>query len=338
MHFISNRTCRTVMMKTRNKVLISSLVMLQAMSSHAFAETDKQTITISTGSVSGVYYPVGGAICRLLNKTTNEHHLRCTVDSSEGSLSNIERLRNHQTTLAIVQSNIQQHAYNGTNEYQQTGAFPELRALFGLYKESFTIVVRNDKNIQSLQDLKGKRIDLGNPGSGERVSMDKLLAHLHWSTKDFSNTSELKADDRAQALCDNKIDAFVYMVGHPNGVIREAANNCNATILPIDSSTLSAFLAENKDYTATTIPKKLYRGVDADTQTFGVVATLVTTESAEQSVIYQVVKSTMEHMSILERGHSVLRNLEPEDMSKTGISIPYHKGASQYYREAHIGM
>ncbi len=303
----------------------------------AYAD-DTVNITLTTGSVSGVYYPSGGAICRLLNKSQRQHHIRCTVTSSEGSISNINRLANNEADIAIVQSDIQQHAYNGDAEFAETGPMPQLRALFSLYTEAFTIVARADSNINSVYDLKDKKVDIGNPGSGERVSMEHLMTQMGWTNDSFNYVSELNADDRAQALCDGKIDAFVYMVGHPSGVLREATNSCDTRLIGLPSTVTGSLLQIYPEYTNVTIPGGLYHGNDDDIQTFGVTATVLTTDKLDENIAYQIVKSTMQNLLQLERIHPALKNLDPTKMTNAGITVPLHRGAQRYYQEAKIPL
>lgn len=303
----------------------------------AFAD-DTVNITLSTGSVSGVYYPSGGAICRLLNKSQRQHHIRCTVTSSDGSISNIQKISDHETDIAIVQSDVQQHAYNGDSEFANAGPMPQLRALFSLYTEAFTIIARADSDITSIYDLKDKKVDIGNLGSGERVSMEHLMAQMGWTNESFHYVSELNADDRAQALCDGKIDAFVYMVGHPSGVVREATNSCDTRLIGLPTTVTGSLLQIYPEYTKTTIPGGLYHGNDDDIQTFGVTATVLTTDTLDENIAYQIVKSTMENLLQLERTHPALKNLDPKKMTNAGITVPLHRGALRYYQEAKIPL
>lgn len=306
-------------------------------SSSAFAAAPVN-LTISTGSVSGVYYPAGGAICRLLNKSQKQHQLRCSVTTSEGSIANIQKLRNNEVPLAIVQSDIEQHAFTGATEFAQSGPIPQLRALFSLYSEAFTLVVREDSRISQLSDLVSKRVDIGNPGSGERATMELLMQQLNWKQTDFSQISGLHADERAQALCDNQIDAFVYVAGHPNGAIREATNSCDAKLLPLPPEQIASILKAHPEYSAATIPGGLYRDNDTDTATIGVTATLLTTDKLDDETAYQVVKAAMENLEQLERSHPALKGLKPENMTHIGLTVPLHPGAARYYREHNIKM
>ncbi|WP_051448937.1 TAXI family TRAP transporter solute-binding subunit [Tolumonas lignilytica] len=294
------------------------------------------SLTISTGSVSGIYYPAGGAICRLVNKSLRQRIPRCSVITSEGSVANIEKLRNKQVPLALVQSDVQQHAFAGTHEFSTKGKMPQLRALFSLYSEAFTLIAREDSKINLMTDLIGKRIDLGNAGSGEQATMQLLMNQLNLKPADFAAISSLNADERAQELCDNQTDAFIYVVGHPNGAIREATNNCDTKLISIPQEQIQSLLSNYPEYHAMTIPGGLYQGNDADVNTFGVSATLLTTDELDDETAYQIVKATMENLTQLERSHPALKGLKPEDMANVGLTIPLHPGAIRYYQEHHI--
>ena len=180
-------------------------------------------ITIGTGGVTGVYYPAGGAICRLVNKDRAEHGIRCSVEATGGSVYNINTMRAGELDMGVVQSDIQYNAYKGEGaEFKEAGPFEELRAVFSLHPEPFTVVARADSGIQTFDDLKGKRVNVGNPGSGQRATMEVLMAAKGWKMSDFALASELKSAEQAQALSDNNVDAIVFTVGHPNGSIQEA--------------------------------------------------------------------------------------------------------------------
>jgi TRAP transporter TAXI family solute receptor len=306
-------------------------------SGNVFAATPIN-LTISTGSVSGVYYPAGGAICRLLNKSQKQHQLRCSVTTSEGSIANIQKLRSNEVPLAIVQSDIERHAFTGTSEFEHSGQMPQLRALFSLYTEAFTLVVREDSNISQLTELVGKRIDLGNVGSGERATMELVMQQLNWKPTDFTQLSGLHADERAQALCDNQIDAFIYVAGHPNGAIREATNSCDVKLLSLPADVVDNILKAHPEYSAATIAGGLYRDNDSDIKTFGVMSSLLTTDKLDDETAYQIVKATMENLNQLERSHPALKDLKPENMTHNGLAVPLHPGAIRYYREHNIKM
>ncbi|WP_371410793.1 TAXI family TRAP transporter solute-binding subunit [Vibrio penaeicida] len=291
-------------------------------------------VTIGTGGVTGVYYPTGGAICRLVNKGRKDHGIRCSVESTGGSVYNINTIRAGELDLGIAQSDWQYHAYNGSSKFEDKGPFKDLRAVFSVHPEPFTVVARADAGIKTFEDLKGKRVNIGNPGSGQRGTMEVLMGELGWTMKDFKLASELKASEQSKALCDNKIDAMIYTVGHPSGAIKEATTSCDSVIVEVSGPTVAKLIADNSFYRVATIPGGMYRGNAEDVQTFGVGATFVSSTDVKEKVVYEIVKAVFENFDTFKRLHPAFNNLKKEEMAKDGLSAPLHAGAAKYYKEA----
>lgn len=294
----------------------------------------QEFITIGTGSVTGVYYPAGGAICKLVNQERKDHNIRCSVESTDGSIYNVNSIRSGELDFGIVQSDWQYHAYNGSSEFKDHGPYKKLRAIFSLHSEPFNIIARADSGIKNVKDLAGKRVNIGNPGSGDRATMQVVMDAFGWTTQSFKLTSELKGSERSQALCDNKIDAFIYMIGHPNGAIKEATTACDAKLVPATGSEIDKIVKTHPYYAYTSVPAGMYRGTDQDVKSFGVAATLVTSSDISDDVAYNVAKAVFENFDSFKRLHPAFANLKKEDMIKDGISIPLHPGAIRYYKEA----
>ncbi len=290
-------------------------------------------ITIGTGGVTGVYYPTGGAICRLVNKGRKDHGIRCSVESTGGSVYNINTIREGELEFGVAQSDWQYHAFNGTSKFEEAGAFEGLRAVFSVHPEPFTVVARADAGIASFDDLKGKRVNIGNPGSGQRGTMEVLLEAKGWSTDDFALATEMKAAEQSAALCDNQIDAMVYTVGHPSGSIQEATTACDSVLVTVSGDAVTGLINDNPFYRSATIPGGMYRGNDGDTATFGVGATFVTSDAVSEEAVYVVVKSVMENIDAFRKLHPAFAHLEPKDMATAGLSAPLHPGAAKYYKE-----
>jgi len=310
---------------------IASAALVAALSIPAFAA---EFVTIGTGGVTGVYYPTGGSICRLVNKGKKEHGVRCSVESTGGSVYNINTIRAGELDMGVAQSDWQYHAYNGTSKFKEKGAFKELRAIFSVHPEPFTVVARNDSGIKNLNDLKGKRVNIGNPGSGQRGTMEVLMKAKGWDKSSFKLASELKSSEQSKALCDNKIDAMVYTVGHPSGSIKEATTTCDTTLVNIAGPAVDKLVNDNDFYRTATVPGGMYRGNAVDTKTFGVGATFVTSSNISEKVIYNVVKSVFENFDAFKKLHPAFANLKKEEMIKDGLSAPLHRGAIKYYKEA----
>jgi uncharacterized protein len=291
-------------------------------------------ITIGTGGVTGVYYPTGGAICRLVNKDRKEHGIRCSVESTGGSVYNLNTIRAGELDMGVAQSDWQYHAYNGTSQFENQGANKDLRAVFSVHPEPFTLVARKDAGINSFDDLKGKRVNIGNPGSGQRGTMEVVMQTKGWTRDDFAFVSELKAAEQAQALCDNKIDAMVYVVGHPNGSIKEATTSCDTVLVPVTGPDIEKLIADNSYYRVATIPGGMYAGNPEDVTTFGVGATFVSSTNTPADTVYQVVRAVFENFEDFRKLHPAFANLKKEEMAKDGLSAPIHDGALRYYKEA----
>ncbi|MFQ5994695.1 MAG: TAXI family TRAP transporter solute-binding subunit [Acidiferrobacterales bacterium] len=291
-------------------------------------------ITIGTGGVTGVYYPTGGSICRLVNKGRKQHGIRCTVESTGGSIYNLNTIRAGELDMGVVQSDWQYHAYNGTSRFKDKGAFRELRAVFSVHPEPFTVVARKDSNIKKFKDLKGRRVNIGNPGSGQRGTMEVVMNAMGWTKGNFSLASELKSAEQSKALCDNKIDAMVFTVGHPSGSIKEATTSCDSVIVSVTGRPINKLVKENDYYRHATIPGGMYRGSPNDVKTFGVGATFVSSTRTKGDTVYWVVKSVFENFDSFKKLHPAFANLQKKQMAKDGLSAPLHEGASRYYVEA----
>ena len=320
-------------MKLKSRLIISGLT-LAATIAIAPAVQANSFITIGTGGVTGVYYPTGGAICRLVNKGRKEHGVRCSVESTGGSVYNINTIRSGDLDMGVAQSDWQYHAFHGTSKFKDAGPFKGLRAVFSVHPEPFTVVARADAGIKNLMDLKGKRVNIGNPGSGQRGTMEVLMDALGWTKASFALASELKAAEQSSALCDNKIDAMVYTVGHPSGSIKEATTTCDTVLVNVTGAAVDKLVKENDFYRKATIPGGMYRGNPDDTQTFGVGATFVSSTAVDSNTVYQVVKSVFENFEDFKKLHPAFNNLVKSEMIKDGLSAPLHDGAKKYYQEA----
>lgn len=313
------------------KLAITAIAGATLMATSAIAQT--KHVVIGTGGQTGVYYQVGGAICRLVNKGTANHDINCT-HTTGGSVTNINGLRSGNLDMGVAQSDWQFHAYNGTAPDQfPEGAYKELRSVFSVYPEPFTVVARTDSGIKTFADLKGKKVNVGNPGSGSRGTMEIVMDKMGWTMDDFAVASELKSSEQAAALCDGKVDAIIFTAGHPNGFTQEATTTCDAIIVPVDNAETQALAADNPYYALTTIPGGMYKGTDTDTVTFGVAATFVSTTNTDSEVVYQMVKAVFENFKRFKKMHPAFANLKESDMISKNLSAPLHEGAVRYYKE-----
>ena len=304
------------------------------LASPAETQAQQKFITIGTGGVTGVYYPTGGSICRLVNKNRKVHGIRCTVESTGGSVYNINTIRAGELDMGVAQSDWQFHAYHGSSKFKAKGPFKGLRAVFSVHPEPFTVVARADSGIKNFNDLKGKRVNIGNPGSGQRGTMEVVMEALGWSKSDFALASELKSAEQSSALCDNKIDAMVFTVGHPSGSIKEASSSCDSVIVEVSGPVIDKLVNNNSYYRHATIPGGMYRGSPSDVKTFGVGATFVTSTDVPTDTVYHVVKAVFENFDQFKKLHPAFGVLQKNQMVKDGLSAPLHDGAAKYYKEA----
>jgi len=326
-------TTQTIALRTYIMRAIASFILLIGFAFQAFAESGTQVI-IGTGAPNGVYYPAGGAICRLINLNRSKHNIRCLVESTGGSVFNMYALRNDEINFAIVQSDWQYSAYNGKGLFADGPAYRNLRSVFSLHSEMFTVAVSADANIGSFDALKGKRVNIGNPGSGMRAIMQDLIDIKGWSTSSFKEVSELKPDEATDAFCAKKLDAVVFAAGHPNGLIQKLTNECNARLISMNGKEVEALLTKNPYYARTVIPGGMYKNNPQNISTFGVRATLVTDASMSDDTVYAIVKSVFENFDDFKTLHFVFANLDKSRMISSGLTAPLHDGAVRYYREA----
>ena len=301
--------------------------------SHSVDAAEQQFVSIGTGGVTGVYYPTGGAICRLVNKGRKEHGIRCSVESTGGSIYNINTIRSGELEFGVAQSDWQYHAYNGTSKFQDQGPFENLRAVFSVHPEPVSILARKDANIKNVTDLKGKRVNIGNPGSGTRGTWEVLEGALGWSRDDLRLAAEMKSAETAQALCDNKIDAYFWLVGHPSALTQETLSTCDATLVNAVDPAIDKLVEENSYYRTAVIPAGTYPGQDEDITTYGVGATFVTSADVPDEAVYVLVKAVFDNFDDFKKLHPAFKNLKESEMIADSLSAPLHPGAEKYYKE-----
>lgn len=291
-------------------------------------------ITIGTGSRAGVYFQVGRAICRLLDAGTEDHGLTCSAPTTAGSIFNLESIRAGLSQLGVAQSDWQYHAVRGSDRFAAAGPDPDLRALFSVHGEPFTIVARRESGVRRLQDLAGRRVNVGNPGSGQRATMDVVMQAMGWTLKVFSLANDLPASQQSLALCHDRVDAMVYTVGHPNPSVGQAAGLCGSVIVEVKGPEIDKLVAENPFYAYTEVPGGIYVGNPQPVATFGVKATVVSSAGVDADTVYTVVKTVFENLEAFKKMHPAFGTLEPGRMVRDGLSAPLHEGALRYYREA----
>ena len=314
------------------KALATTAALAAAMVS-APAVAQQKFVTIGTGGVTGVYYAAGGAICRLVNKDRAKHGIRCSVESTGGSVFNVNTIKAGELDLGFTQSDVQYNGVKGIGQFTDAGPVSDLRAVFAVHPEPFTVVARKEANIGKFEDFKGKRFNVGNPGSGTRSSMEEMLSAMGWKLSDFSLASELKADEHGPALCDGKVDGFFYGVGHPSANIQDPTTSCGAKLVSLTGPVVDKLVADKPYYAKVTIPAGLYPNNPQATNTYGVLATVVASSKTPADTVYAVTKAVFDNFDEFKKLHPALANLSPQNMIKDGLSAPLHEGAARYYKE-----
>ncbi|AKX45895.1 C4-dicarboxylate ABC transporter substrate-binding protein [Thiopseudomonas alkaliphila] len=296
-------------------------------------QADDKFVTIGTGGQTGVYYVAGQSICRFVNRDTKTTGIKCNAPASGGGVANVNGIRSGEFNFGVMQSDHQYKAMEGLAPFEKEGAMDDIRAVFSLQSEVFTILARRDAHIANFDDLKGKRVNVGNPGSGQRDTLEEIMAVKGWSKKDFALAAELKPAEQASALGDNNIDAMTYFVGHPNGAIQEATTTVDSVLVPVTGEAIDQLLAEKSYYTKAEIPGGVYKGNDNPTPSIGGKAVLTTSAKVSDDTVYALVKSVFDNLDRFKKLHPAFKDLKEEEMIKAGLSAPLHDGAVRYYKE-----
>ena len=317
-------------MKRSTRLAAAAVIAFASFAAPALAQ--QKFVTIGTGGVTGVYYAVGGAICRLMNKNRAETGLRCSVESTGGSVFNVNAIKAGELDFGLAQSDVQFNAAKGEGQFKGN-ADPDLRAIFSVHPEPFTVLARPDAGVKQFADFKGKRFNIGNPGSGTLLSMEELLKQLGWTKADFALAAELKADEQGTALCDNKIDGFFYGVGHPSAAIQDPTIACGAKLISLTGAAVDALVKEHPYYAKADIPGGMYANNPNPTKTYGVLATVVTSAKVSDDTVYALVKAVFDNFDEFKKLHPAFAVLDPKAMITNGLSAPLHPGAVKFYQE-----
>ena len=297
---------------------------------------EQRFVTIGTGGVNAVYYPTGGAICRLVNEARKTHGIRCYVEATKGSVSNVKNVRDRELDFAVVQSDVQYYAYNGrTENFRDDGPYKDLRSVFSIHSEPVTLVARQDSGIRHIRDVKGKRHNIGNPGSGTRGTWNVVERALGWRRGDLRPATEWTSTEQSQALCDNKIDSYFWLVGHPSANTEQATANCPAVIAEVSGPEIDRLIKNHPYYRYATVPGGIYRGNPSDIQSFGVAATFVTRADMPEDIVYEMVMAVFreDNFKNFKSQHPAFSRLTREEMVQEGLTAPLHPGAERAFKE-----
>lgn len=291
----------------------------------------KRQASIGTGGVTGVYYPTGGAIAKLVGSGGD---LTLTVQTTGGSVFNINAVVAGELDFGIAQADRQHQAVQGLAEWADKGPQGKLRSVCSLYPEMVTLVAADDAGIRSLSDLKGKSVNIGNPGSGQRGNALDVFRAVGIDPETDLSAEGLKASESASMLQDGRIDAFFYTVGHPNGAIKEATAGQRRKVRFVPIEEVGTLLSDSPYYAPAEIPIEYYPKAvnDADVPTLGVMTTLVTSADVPEEIVYDVTKAIFSNLETLRGQHPALAGLQREKML-LGLSAPIHPGAARYFDE-----
>ena len=318
-------------MKRLATILSAAALLILSQSGSSFGRT---FVTIGTGGVTGVYYPTGGAISRMINKKSAQYKIKATVESTAGSVYNINAVLGGDLEFGVAQSDRQYQAYHGIAEWAKSGPQKNLRAVFSIHPEAITLIAASPSGIKSVSDLQGKRVNIGNPGSGQLQNSKDVLAAFNLGL-DMFNAEQVKAVEAPGLLQDEKIDAFFYTVGHPNGNIKEATSGrIKVKIIPIQGKGVDELLRRTPFYAKATIPSRFYPNAEnrADVESIGVKATFVCAKALDEKIVYAVTREVFENLAEFKKLHPAYAVLTKENMLQ-GLSAPIHRGALRYYRE-----
>jgi len=289
-------------------------------------------VVIGTGRPGSVYFPLGDSICRVFNLDSPARGLRCAAYPSRGPVANIESLHDGSIDIGIVQSDVLSDAISGHGPFASQGPDSELRVLFTGQTEAFTIVARRELEIRAATELRGKRINLGSPGSGERVSMNRVMAALGFAPTDFAAARELPLARQHAAFCANELDAIVYMVRHPNGLVDDVIRTCGGVLVDVSGPQIESLLESHAEYSRSVIPGNTYVSNPEAVATLGVRTAIITTARLPETVAYEITKALFEHIDDFRRLHPDFATLLPRDMVPGAAGVPVHTGAARYYR------
>lgn len=322
---------------SRPSRILATAAALASLVAGAAAAQDRQFINIGTAGVAGGYFPAGGYICNMVNRSRSAlgHNIRCSVEATGGSVANMRALRGGDLDIAFSQADWQYHAFNGSSSFAEEGPNPDIRFLFSLQAEPMHVVTRPDTGITDFAALRGRVVNTGNVGSGTEATITAAL-ELYGETPAsfFGQEAKLTSREQAQALCDGMIEAFIFPVGIGTSSIVEAVSTCGAIVVPWRDETIDAWVEATPYMGFYTIPAGSYQGLDDPVDTWGMPATVVASAGMSDEVIHVVVQSLFDGFDEFVEQSTLFVGLTRENAATNGRSVPYHPGAERFYREA----
>ncbi len=291
-------------------------------------------ISIATGNITGIYYPAGGAICRLINLNKVNDKIKCAVEPSQGSMQNLEYIINGVSDLGISQSDWQYMALTKSGAFTYSTDTSRIRTLFNLYNENVTLIVSKDSGINEFNDLEGKTISIGQVGTGTRATVEEIMKAKKWNKNNFKKlVNQIDVYEQIDYLCRGEVDAIFFVAGHPNGLSQELTSQCQAKIIPIDKEVIDTLVAKYPYYYPTEIPAGMYVGQPNAIPSFGFKASLLATTDLSNEIAYKVVKDVFEKFDDFKSSHPILLSLDKSDIVNSSMVFPIHPGAAKYFKE-----
>lgn len=314
-------------MKIFKLLLIASFVLILAV--FGCGKKDKTFFSIATGSTGGAYYPIGGALARILTQYVPGASV--AAQTGNASVANCNLIRNREIESAFVQNNVAYWAYKGTEIFDKQGAMENLQGIASLYPETIQIVARKSAKISKISDMKGKSVVVGAPGSGTEIDARKIL-EAHGITYNDIKEDFLDFGGAAQRLKDNQADAAFLTAGFPTSSVIDLSTTSDIVLVSIEPEMMDKLIGENKYYTKAVIPAGTYKGIDVDVPTLNLMAIWVTGADQPADLIYKFTKALWEHRDEMEKVHEKCKEIKFET-ALDGLGIPLHPGAEKYYRE-----
>ncbi len=294
-------------------------------------------VLVGASSSAAVHFDVARAVCRQIEVAKDT--VTCEAQAIEGGdaaepIAILSGVRTGLIEIGIVPADWQYHAYNGTGPFEFMDVkFDNIRSLFSLHSETFTLIARRDSGIDKLDDLAGKRVSIGNPGTNRRAIMDMVMAAKGWTEDSFQLTEELTELEQSLALCHGRVQAIVLSVAHPDASLAKTLELCDAKPVEVTGAEIDKLIADSGYLVATEIPGGRYANIGDATKTFGVVLTAVASEDLADDDAYSFVKAVFDNLDNFKKLHPALRNLVPDRMVTDGLSAPLHPGALRYFKE-----
>ena len=288
----------------------------------------KKDYILATGGTGGTYYPFGGAIANIWN--TKIENMNVTAQATGASAENLRLINKGEAEYAIVQNDVMDYAYNGTDLFEGE-KLENIMTIGTLYPEVVQIAVSKDSGIKSVADFKGKRISVGDAGSGVEFNAKQIMEGYGLTFDDIKK-SNLSFKESAEGIQNGTLDGCFITAGVPNAALQELAFTAGLTLVPVDGEAAKKICEKYGYYTQTIIPDGTYKGTDSDTQALAIKATLAVSAKLDEEIVYEMTKALFENLSDLATAHAKGKEVSAHS-AVTGVSVPFHPGAKRYFSE-----